>query len=492
MTPLQATVLVVYFLALSILAVYGWHRSYLLYLYIKFKDRAMSRGSVPNFLPRVTVQLPIYNEMYVVERLIDAVCRFDYPLDRLEIQVLDDSTDETQEIIDIAVRHWTARGRDIKHLRRSDRIGFKAGALADGLKQASGEFIAVFDADFIPPSEFLKQSLSPFKDPDVGLVQSRWGHVNQDYSLLTSLQASLLDGHFVIEHGGRNRAGLFFNFNGTGGLWRRDAIESAGGWEHDTLTEDLDLSYRAQLIGWKFVFLSDVVCPAELPVEMNAFKSQQRRWAKGSVQTCWKILPKILKSNLSIPVKLESVVHLTANINYLLMAVLSIMIFPAMVVRHNLEWNGLQVVEILFFCTATLSLANFYAVAQGQIYKDWFARLKNVPILMALGIGLSVNNARAVIEAMFGRQTGFVRTPKYGVESSRDAWMGKRYRQAVVIQPFVEIGLGVYFVVALFYALRNGIYSTVPILFFFQVGFFYTGALSIIQQLATQKVRLET
>ena len=285
---------------------------------------------------------------------------------------------------------------------------------------------------------------------------------------------------------------MFFNFNGTGGIWRREAIEAAGGWHHDTLTEDLDLSYRAQLLGWRFAFLPDVVCPAELPVEMNSFKSQQHRWAKGSIQTCRKLLPRILRSNVPVAIKVESALHLTANVNYLLMAVLSILMFPVMVVRHDLGWHGLQLTEILVFCTATLSVANFYAFAQRQVYTDWVARLWYVPILMAVGIGLCVNNARAVIEAALGWRTGFARTPKYGVERAGDDWLGKRYRQSMLMQPLAEIGLGFYFTLAILYALTHGIYGALPLLVLFQAGFFYTGALSIAQQVAGQGVGLET
>src|SRR3954469_5218252 len=323
MTPVETLILVLYFFVLSILAIYGWHRYYLVYLYTKHKDQApVAPCELPN-LPRVTVQLPIFNEMYVADRLIDAVCELDYPADLLEIQVLDDSTDETTSIAALAVRRHTLRGADIRYMHRVDRTGYKAGALEAGLTEATGEFIAIFDADFIPGADFLHKTL-PYlvADPKLGMVQARWGHINQDYSLLTKIQSILLDAHFVLEHGARNRAGLFFNFNGTAGVWRREAIGDAGGWQHDTLTEDLDLSYRAQLRGWKFLFLPNLVTPAEVPVEMNAFKSQQHRWAKGSIQTCRKVLPYILQSDLPLKVKVEAFFHLTANFNYLLMVVL--------------------------------------------------------------------------------------------------------------------------------------------------------------------------
>src|SRR3954454_6462633 len=264
MTPVETLILVLYFFVLSILAVYGWHRYYLVYLYTKNKDRAPLPMPEMTVLPRVTVQLPIFNEMYVADRLIDAVCQMDYPPHLLEIQVLDDSTDETTSIAELAVRRHASRGFDIRYLHRVDRTGYKAGALEAGLRVAKSNYIAIFDADFIPPQDFLLKTLPHFENPKVGMVQARWGHINQDYSLLTKIQAILLDGHFILEHGGRNRGGRFFNFNGTAGVWRRTAIESAGGWQHDTLTEDLDLSYRAQLAGWAFVFVPGLIAPAEV------------------------------------------------------------------------------------------------------------------------------------------------------------------------------------------------------------------------------------
>src|SRR5687768_1975894 len=306
MTFTETLILVTYFFVLSILAIYGWHRYYLVYLYMKNKDKAPLPLPPLEVLPRVTIQLPIFNEMYVADRLIGAVCEMDYPTDLLEIQVLDDSTDETQGIAELAVRRHAARGVDIRYLHRVDRRGYKAGALEAGLREATGEFIAIFDADFIPSKDFLQRTLPHFADAGIGMVQARWGHINQDYSLLTKIQSILLDAHFVLEHGGRNRAGCFFNFNGTAGLWRREAIDNAGGWQHDTLTEDLDLSYRAQLKGWRFIFLPNVVSPAEVPVEMNSFKPQQHRWAKGSIQTCLKLMPQILQSDQPFGVKAEA------------------------------------------------------------------------------------------------------------------------------------------------------------------------------------------
>jgi len=493
MTPLETLILASYFFILIILAVYGWHRYYLVYVYMKHKDRVPTAAGHFYNLPVVTVQLPIYNEMYVVDRLIDAVCEFDYPRDRFEVQVLDDSIDETQSVAQLAVRRAALRGVDIKYIHRADRSGYKAGALEAGMREARGEFIAIFDADFIPAPDFLQRTIHHFTDPKVGMVQARWGHINQDYSLLTRIQSILLDGHFVLEHGGRNRAQHFFNFNGTAGMWRREAIDDAGGWQHDTLTEDLDLSYRAQLRGWKFHFLPDVISPAEVPVEMNAFKSQQHRWAKGSIQTCMKLLPRILSSNQPLGVKAEAFFHLTANFNYVLMVLLSILMFPSMVIRYNMGWSEMLLIDVPLFFAATMSVANFYMVCQREIYKEqWITRLKYLPLLMSIGIGLAVNNTRAVFEAVSGKQTEFARTPKYRIEQDSDEWIGKRYRQASLVQPSIELALGLYFTFTVFYALSNRIYGTLPFLVLFQVGFLYTGLLSIVQQFADDSVPLKT
>jgi cellulose synthase/poly-beta-1,6-N-acetylglucosamine synthase-like glycosyltransferase len=493
MTLPETLILVLYFFVLSILAIYGWHRYYLVYLYMKNRDKVPAPLAPPRVLPTVTVQLPIFNEMYVADRLIAAVCDLDYPREKLEIQVLDDSTDETREIAELAVRRHAARGFDIRYMHRVDRRGFKAGALEVGLKESSGEFIAIFDADFIPPKDFLLRTVPYFEaDEKVGMVQARWGHINQDYSLLTKIQAILLDAHFVLEHGGRNRAGCFFNFNGTAGVWRRAAIESGGGWQHDTLTEDLDLSYRAQLAGWRFVFLPDVVAPAEVPVEMNSFKSQQHRWAKGSIQTCLKLLPRILQSAQPFGVKAEAFFHLSANFNYLLMSVLSLLMFPAMWVRYSTGWTEMLLIDIPLFAAATMSFCNFYIVSQREVYPDWRQRLKYLPFLMSIGIGLCVNNTRAVLEAMFGKQSEFARTPKYGIERESDEWVGKKYHQSVGVQPLIEVAFGLYFTATVFYALANQIYSTLPFLMLFQVGFLYTGLLSIFQQYTGENVMLKT
>src|SRR6186997_2065582 len=491
MTFAETLTLVAYFFVLIILAVYGWHRYYLVYLYMRNRDRVPRPGPPLSPVPRVTIQLPLYNEMYVADRLIESVCRIEYPPELLEIQVLDDSVDETRGIAERAVRLFASQGVDIKYLHRTDRTGYKAGALEAGLKVARGEFVALFDADFIPPPDFLTRLMPHFSHPAIGMVQARWGHINQDYSLLTKIQSILLDGHFVLEHGGRNRSGAFFNFNGTAGVWRREAITSAGGWQHDTLTEDLDLSYRAQLAGWTFKFLPHVVSPAEVPVEMNSFKSQQHRWAKGSIQTCMKLLPRILRADVPLGVKAEAFFHLSANFNYLLMSLLSVLMFPAMYVRYSMGWTEMLFIDIPLFAAATLSVCNFYIVSQRELYPDWRTRLKYLPFLMSIGIGLCVNNTRAVLEAIFNKQSDFARTPKYGIERDSDEWVGKKYHQSVGVQPIIELGLGLYFTGTVYYALANQIYGTLPFLMLFQIGFLYTGLLSILQQYTGDDVMLK-
>src|SRR6266508_3586776 len=341
--------LAVYYVVLTLLAMYGTHRAMMVWLYFRHRRNVPRPAGDLHVLPRVTMQLPIYNEVYVVERWIEAVAAIDYPRELLEIQVLDDSTDETREVAQRVVARYRALGYRMAHLTRADRKGFKAGALQAGLEAARGEFLMIFDADFVPTPEILRASLPYFSDPSVAMVQARWEHLNRDYSLLTRIQSIFLDGHFVIEHTARHRSGRFFNFNGTAGIWRRTCLEDAGGWQSDTLTEDLDASYRAQLAGWRFVYLQDVVAPAELPVDMNAFKSQQHRWAKGSIQTGKKLLPVILRSAYPWRVKLEAVFHLTGNVSYLLVLLLALLIVPAIVIRERIGWQKLAVVDFPLF-----------------------------------------------------------------------------------------------------------------------------------------------
>ena len=481
MTWVEVLFLSTYFLVLLVLSIYGSHRYVMAYLYYKHKGNLPAPKARFDPLPRVTIQLPIFNEMYVIERLLDAVARIDYPRDRLEIQVLDDSTDETQGIARAKVARLREQGVDIAYLHRNNRDGYKAGALQEGLKVARGELVAVFDADFVPSPEFLRRSVHFFTDERIGMVQVRWEHLNREYSHLTQAQAIFLDGHFVIEHTARNRSGRFFNFNGTAGVWRRATIEDAGGWQHDTLTEDLDLSYRAQLAGWRFVYLPEVVSPAEVPVEMNAFKSQQHRWAKGSVQTARKLLPRILRGDLSWAVKVEAFFHLSANFTYPLMILLTVLMPVSMVIRFKHGWYEVLLLDLPFFWTATVSVVLFYVASQREIGIPWWKRLKYLPFIMALGIGMCVNQSKAVIEALVGYETAFNRTPKTGMRGRDRTWLKKKYRTLLTAQPLLELALGAYLTSAIWFALDKGVYFSLPFLLLFQWGFFYVGLVSLLQ-----------
>jgi cellulose synthase/poly-beta-1,6-N-acetylglucosamine synthase-like glycosyltransferase len=480
LTAFDIFILIPYLTILVVLAVFGVHRYHLVYLYLKNKDKIAKPKGKLEVRPRVTIQLPVYNELYVVERLVESVCNIRYPRELLEIQILDDSTDGTTEIAAACVKKHRQSGFDIHHVHRTNREGFKAGALEGGLKLATGEFIAIFDADFLPAPNFLEDVVDYFSDSEVGMIQVRWGHINREYSLLTQVESVILDGHFVIEHGGRHLSGRFFNFNGTAGIWRRSAIETAGGWQHDTLTEDTDLSYRAQMIGWKFLYLPHIVCPAELPVEMNSFKSQQARWAKGLVQTAIKLLPRILRSNLPWRIKLEAFFHLSANISYPLMIALSFLLLPAMIVRFNQGWFQMLCIDLPLWLASTASVSTFYLISQKELYPDWRVRLKYLPFLMSVGIGLSVSNSKAVIEALLGIKSSFKRTPKYRIESKSDRWVTKKYLQRNGVLPILELSLGAYFGLVVFYAFANQNYPTIPFLMLFVVGFTYMGLMSIL------------
>ena len=481
----DVAIMIPYFLVMTILAVYGIHRYALVYNYYKNRKRIAGPPPEISAWPRVTVQLPIYNEKYVIERLVEAIAAFDYPRELLDIQVLDDSTDETQEVAANCVERYRQLGVPISHIHRDNREGFKAGALQEGLKSARGEFVAIFDADFIPPADFLRRTVPYFIDQKLAMVQTRWSYVNRHYSALTEVEAILLDGHFVIEHSSRFRTGLFFNFNGTAGIWRRIAIEDAGGWQHDTLTEDTDLSYRAQLCGWHFTYLPEIDCPSELPVEMSAFKSQQARWAKGLMQTAKKILPRVLRSEMPTAVKAEAVFHLTANISYPLMVFMSIILLPAMIVRFYQGWVQVLIIDLPLFLASTCSISSFYLAAERALYpKTWKRTFLYLPFVMAVGIGLSVRNAMAVIEAIAGVKSEFVRTPKYRVEAGAQGagtWAKKKYHKSAGWMPFAEVGLGLYFAGAVFYALQNENYATVPFLLLFVWGYLYTGLMSLAQ-----------
>jgi cellulose synthase/poly-beta-1,6-N-acetylglucosamine synthase-like glycosyltransferase len=473
-------IIIPYFAVLVVLAMYGGHRYWLVYNF--FKHRHVEPGPPPEVAewPKVTVQLPIFNERYVVERLVDCITRLDYPRQLLEIQVLDDSTDETQQAARDCVERYKALGHNIHYLHRDNREGYKAGALGEGMKTATGELIAIFDADFQPHSDFLRRTVPYFQDAKIGMLQTRWTYVNRHYSALTEVEAILLDGHFVMEHGARYREGSFFNFNGTAGVWRRKAIEEAGGWEHDTLTEDTDLSYRAQLRGWKFIYHMNVECPSELPVEMNAFKSQQARWSKGLTQVARKSLRRILRADVPPRVKAEAFFHLTANISYPLMMVLSTLLLPAMIVRFYQGWIQMLLIDLPLFVASTCSISSFYLLSQKQLDpKGWMRSILFLPFVMAQGIGIGVRNSVAVMEALLGIQSEFVRTPKYRIEGNRDTWFAKAYRKRSGWLPWVEIALGGYFAFTVIYSIQNQNYATVPFLLLFVGGYLYTGLMSL-------------
>jgi cellulose synthase/poly-beta-1,6-N-acetylglucosamine synthase-like glycosyltransferase len=491
----DTAMLVPYFIVMVILAFYGVHRYQLVWLYYKNRKNAPKWNEPParfaeGELPFVTIQLPIFNEQFVVDRLIEACCRLEYPRDRFEIQVLDDSTDETVKVASQIVERYAAgfdgvnpiEPQPIVYLHRSNRHGYKAGALDKGLDVARGEFIAIFDADFVPPPEWVMQVIHHFAEPEIGMVQTRWTHLNREYSFMTQVEAILLDGHFVLEHGGRSRAGVFFNFNGTAGMWRRETISNAGGWQHDTLTEDTDLSYRAQMEGWKFKYLQDVECPAELPIEMTAFKTQQARWAKGLIQTGKKILPRVLKSDQPWHTKLEAWYHLTANISYPLMIVLSVLLMPAMIIR---SWQGyiqMLLIDVPLFIASTCSVSTFYLVSQKELYpKTWYRTFLFVPFLMALGVGLTITNTKAVLEALFGVKSAFARTPKYSVQKKGERSQAHKYRKRLGIVPWIELAIGCYFAWTAYYALATENFFTVPFLLLFVLGYWYTGLLSLLQ-----------
>ena len=476
----------VYFGILGLLSVYGVYRYRLVYLFLRYqkhKPQPKARYA-PGRLPRVTVQLPLFNEMYVAERLIDAVVKLEYPRELLEIQVLDDSTDDTQQIASAAVNKYFDQGVDIVYHHRENREGFKAGALEAGLKKSSGELVLIFDADFVPRPDYISKMLDFFTDERVGMVQMRWSHINADYSLLTKVQAIMLDGHFVIEQVARNRCGGFFNFNGTAGMWRREAIEWSGGWQHDTLAEDTDLSYRAQLMGWRFVYLADDDVPAELPVEINAFKSQQRRWAKGVVQVGMKLLRRMWHDpRLPLRVKLEQFFRLTGNLAAPLVIVLALINFPILIVRYNQGLFHLFALDVPILTFSTLSVIVYYVVTQRYLHPDtWKKSLKYIPFVMSMGIALTFSNARAVLEAVLGVKTPFVRTPKYRIENTTDTiWVKKSYVPRRLELPLLELLFAIYFVFTIWYAVDSGIFGTLPFLMIYLCGYAYAAAMSIAQ-----------
>lgn len=454
------------------LSIFGAHRLRILWLYARHRKHEPLVKEHFRELPAVTVQLPLFNELNVVGRLFEAVSSLDYPREKLQIQVLDDSTDETSDACEEQVEKLRERGFDVEYRHRIDRTGFKAGALEAAMPTAKGEFLLIFDADFLPQPDLLQKMIHHFTNPKVGLVQVRWGHLNEKDSLLTRLQAMMLDGHLVLEQSARSRGGYFLNFNGTAGIWRKQAILESGGWQHDTLTEDLDLSYRAQMNGWRFVYLKDIVVPAELPPDMDGFKSQQHRWTKGSIQVCKKILGDVWRSGEPLGIKLEATAHLCANFAYLLMFGVLVLVYPANFMFEN-SWQKAVFLDLPVFFFATVSVVLFYLAAQGaQRPWGWVRAMAYLPLVLCLGIGMSINNGKAVLEALFNKQSDFVRTPKYGQQAA-PVRRRSRYKAARSVTFWIEVVLAAYFSWLVLKAIGRGQWVSLPFLAMFQFGFLY-------------------
>jgi len=464
----------VYVLCVGLLSLYGLNSLLLAWLFLRHRHDPESKAATqPAYLPSVTVQLPVYNELHTVERLLDAAARLDYPRDHLQIQLLDDSTDATQQIASQAVARLRREGVNVVHLTRSNRVGYKAGALAAGLAQAQGELLAIFDADFVPPSDFLRRVVPQFSDPTVGCVQTRWGHLNRDYSLFTQIQALGVDGHFVVEQTARSRSGLFINFNGTGGVWRRVCIEDAGGWQGDTLTEDLDLSYRAQLRGWRISYLPDVIVPAELPAQISPFKQQQARWAQGSIQTALKLLVPLIRSDQPWRVKLEGVLHLTGYLVHPLMLLVILLTLP-------MSFSHSWVLALApWLMTAAVGPPLLYTIAQIADGDGWRYRLRTLPLLVLLGVGLALSNTGAVLKALLGLRQGFQRTPKFALRRPGDDWVSSIYAPRGDGLVWGELGMSLF---ALALLVTPGIHwGFAPWLLLYASGFGYVAVVNLRQ-----------
>lgn len=455
-----------HFILLSVLALYGLHRIAVIRRYWLSRNQKPERSTSSN-TPFVTVQAPLYNEHNVAGRIIDALVLLNWPKDKLDIQILDDSNDATIDVVNSRVSYWKQQGMPVNVIRRKNRKGFKAGALANGLKVAKGEFVAIFDADFLPRKEFLHDTIPYFINPKIGMVQTRWGHLNAEQNTLTRLSATLLDGHFVLEHTARNRAGRFFNFNGTAGVWRRDCIDDAGGWQHDTITEDLDISYRAQLKGWDFVFLKDQITPAEIPEEMEAFKTQQFRWAKGTLQTARKLLPQIWGAPIPFATKIEATIHLTANIGYPLTFLLALSMPFTALFRGLTAMQSALYLDIVAFAVTTVSVGIFYFFAGQQSGSGSVRRVLELPLVLALGIGISINQTKAVFQGIFDDDVTFVRTPKIG---DKPQTMYKTHTSKTTT---LEAMMASYCGLWSLYLLALGIWQSVPFLLLFAFGYGY-------------------
>ncbi len=489
---MQIALCVAYFAVLLLLSMYGLHRSHLVLTVIRHRKRLAQMKEVtpvtdPAELPHVTVQLPLYNEATVAGRLLDHVARLDYPRHLLEIQVLDDSTDETSSIVRAHVMRLRDAEPDLDliYLHRTDRVGYKAGALDAGLKVAKGALVAVFDADFLPQPEFLMSVVPHFvADEKVGMVQARWGHLNREHSLLTRVQALMLDGHHLVENRARSASGWLFNFSGTGGIWRKEAIFTSGGWQHDTLTEDLDLSYRAQLKGWKFIYREAVVTPAELPEDVSAFRAQQFRWAKGTVQTARKLMKRVMTSSeLTLMQRVEAFFHLTPHFAYPLMVFLSVLLLPALVLMPATNPRTMLLIDLPLCIGTTGSLAAFYAMAeraQGRRRRDAFRQL---PALLALGAGLAPHLSKAVFEGLRSMAGEFVRTPKKGAAPGSN---GQRYRARADL-PMVEVGLCLFSFAAVVASVETGHWFALPFAGLFCFGYGYVASLVASEQFARRR-----
>lgn len=483
MDSAETLVLGSYFGLMAVLSLFGAHRYGLVCLYYRYRRNVQGRPERRfERLPTVTVQLPVYNERFVVGQLLDAICALRYPRELLQIQILDDSTDETAAVLERLVGQKRAAGEPVEYVRRRSRKGFKAGALQAGLGTATGDLIAIFDADFTPDPDFLERLVHYFTDPAVGMVQARWAFRNRADSLLTRVQAMLLDGHFVFEHGARARSGLFFNFNGTAGILRRSMIEDSGGWQHDTLTEDTDLSYRAQLRGWKFVYAPHVEAPSELPTDMASFQIQQYRWAKGLIQTGLKLLPGIFRSDLPARVKREAAFHLSANIAYPLMLVMALLILPSMLTRHGSLEGRLLWLDLPAFLMTFCSLSSFYALAQSESGRGGALRhVWLIPAVVANGIGLAISNSQAVLGALVGIRSEFQRTAKYTADGTVAARARRTYRPRGGWRVWANLLASGYFAACLGTAVHIGHWLGVPVILLFMAGFSYAGTRMLVE-----------
>lgn len=482
-------ILIIYTISLLAIFLYTLGQVHLVYHYFSEKkspevDKKTWADRPPEAYPQVTVQLPVYNERYVVERLIESVAEFNWPKKKLEIQVLDDSTDETVQIIADKVHEFQQKGIDINHIRRDSREGYKAGALDYGMKHAKGEFIAIFDADFTPRDDFLLNTVPCFEDENVGMVQTRWGHLNQHYSLLTKVQAFALNAHFTVEQKGRNQAGYFMNFNGTAGIWRRSCIEDAGGWEHDTLTEDLDLSYRAQMKGWDFQFLEDVVSPAELPVAVSALKTQQYRWTKGAAESARKHLADVWKSNVSWIKKMQASSHLLSSSVFIFILLLSVLSVPLLWMKNIQPELNTFFIAASFFMIGLLGWVAFYGSSFLREDGVTWGNLKEFvimfPLFLSISMGLSVHNSIAVLKGYFGKTSPFIRTPKFNVTKLTDSWSDNKYLvKKLDVVSIIEGLLALYFLGGILMAFAVNDWGMLPfhLMLFFGFGTIFGYAL---------------